>query len=911
MKKVTKLLFLGSFTLIAFYFRASGLFHGLDDGVVFHPDTPKQVVNLEQGLLGKHIHYTGSLFYDGYPYGLNRIDELVVRGLRIAWTPMHHLLHGDGVPFPFSERLQHYYIVRVLRLLYGMIAFGLLVRTSFLLFPKPFVPLCVMLLYAVAPLASTVTHAASGDIGLDLFLSITLYVLARHVLKPKPFYLVVAGVSVGMAFACKYQGAMGAWIVALYLFVRFFSWELNAILDFFKKGVLSAGGFFAGVLLLTPGLWVDPSVTWKLMRKNFEFIKNYGVPTEFLDLPLSTRIYTGLTQNIPVVFTALNLFLVLTGMLSLILVVYRKITRSKTEDAVELNAYWLALASFPFMFILLSTAMKPMVQPFHFSFVLLPLILSVGFIFHDLHSRFGRKGRGLAISLGVIIFLSSLWVALLEDAFWRKPSIVPAYNNFAVGSTEAALHISRDSSRSDIIKSFYLHPSGLSVFRNRPKTLSSRDAAWWNTHQQLPLPSRPLRDDVPGWIFLNGPFFPNNDHSFKLDASNRSTVNLVQEDSPIKTLQLGLRSGIRPTYLSGRIGNNHFSAFLPPHSQEILTVSISDAQFSFPSTKDHPATFVYELDVEASPGAAWVDVIRSEKQLETYKMFGPTPASAPPLLSERSVTVLSRTRFLGSASIAKIDDAETMLFSRSRGLPAGSYTLSSTFINTASKTAQVQFALGAESDEAAMLNSAVMTVPVGLSSQQVVFHKPFDPFEVELSLLTKNKGLLLKEWSLRPAPDQQILASESGPARMFHPLDLTYDNGLKLTGFLLRFPDSLTGKITWGVQAQFPKGFSSSVFEESVIFIHLLGEDGSLFQALDIPLLQASYLGGKQKVHHATLTNGLGSLKRLTVQIGIYNPRTRIRMNPKTDNPLRMDQIDDRAITLQSFDAPFVGKTFP
>jgi len=128
---------------------------------------------------------------------------------------------------------------------------------------------------------------------------------------------------------------------------------------------------------------------------------------------------------------------------------------------------------------------------------------------------------------------------------------------------------------------------------------------------------------------------------------------------------------------------------------------------------------------------------------------------------------------------------------------------------------------------------------------------------------------------------------------------------------LLRFPDSLTGKITWGVQAQFPKGFSSSVFEESVIFIHLLGEDGSLFQALDIPLLQASYLGGKQKVHHATLTNGLGSLKRLTVQIGIYNPRTRIRMNPKTDNPLRMDQIDDRAITLQSFDAPFVGKTFP
>ncbi len=56
----------------AVYFRSAGLFRGLADQFQFHPDESKQVMSLFNYLQGRHVHYFDSLFYDGYPYGLNR-----------------------------------------------------------------------------------------------------------------------------------------------------------------------------------------------------------------------------------------------------------------------------------------------------------------------------------------------------------------------------------------------------------------------------------------------------------------------------------------------------------------------------------------------------------------------------------------------------------------------------------------------------------------------------------------------------------------------------------------------------------------------------------------------------------------------------------------------------------------------
>lgn len=66
--------------LLALYLRISGIFRGLgEQGSLFHPDEAKQILALFNFLNGDYVRYYGSLFYDGYPYGLNHLDEYLLR----------------------------------------------------------------------------------------------------------------------------------------------------------------------------------------------------------------------------------------------------------------------------------------------------------------------------------------------------------------------------------------------------------------------------------------------------------------------------------------------------------------------------------------------------------------------------------------------------------------------------------------------------------------------------------------------------------------------------------------------------------------------------------------------------------------------------------------------------------------
>lgn len=875
----TKSLLLG-ITLLAFYFRASGLFHGLDDGFIYHPDTPKQVANLEQGLHGTYIHYTGSYFTDGYPFGLNRIDELIIRSVRFAWSPIHHLLHGQGVSMALPNRTQLYAVVRVLRLLYGMVAFGLLAHISFRLFKKSFVPMCILFMAAVAPLSSTVTHAGSGDIGLDLFLCVTLVALTRYVNTPKLGYLILAGLSVGLAFACKYQGGMGAWVVGIFILLQSPPLDRKQAVQFLRLGMTAAFGFFAGVFLLTPGLWVDPSRTWKLMRQNMDYIKDYGVPPEVLELPLSTRIVSSLTQNIPVVAQALGLGLVALAGWSLLQAVRKKSRLPLTPSPTRLRAFWVSVASFPFVVIVISTAMKPMVQPFHFSFLLFPLVLTAGFVLNGIQQTFHRSGIFLVSVLTILVSGASLHRSLQEDDLWRKPGVTPIHTRYATHSTLQPLDLSRDIAHTHEIKSFYLHPPGLPVFRNQRRVAVSNHATWWNTNRQLPLPTRPLFDEVPEWIFLNGPFFPNNDHAFRLDAGEKSTVYLVQEKEARDTLQLGVRSGARPTRIHGKTGEFSFSATLPPHSQEILTLYLTNVDRTFPADTYFPATLIYDLEIESSTGPVWVEVIRDDQQLLTYQKFGPGKQGDQWSLTDKEVQIWSTTRFLDSSTVTKVQAGEHPLFLQTEGLPAGSYDLNVSFINTGSKSAEMEVLLRSPYERGPTMEGQSIKVAPGHSAHQLTFHKPFTPFEVQCVLLTSNENLLLEKWSFRPSSKQQIPLALPKPAPDFHPLALSFEQGPKITGLAITVPETKEGEITWSVRSEIPTSLSEENFLKSVIFIHILDKDGSIFQTLDIPLVEATFGDQAPQVHRAPLSGSLVSLNSSSIRVGVYHSRTFLRSKP-------------------------------
>jgi hypothetical protein len=291
--------------LAAAYLRASGLYRGLGDGAVYHPDSPKQVMMLYHYLHGNGVAYYDNLFYDGYPYGLNRIDEAAIRAVRAVADPVRTLLFPEAPPKPVPTRSELYYWTRTLRALYGLAAMALGYAAVRRFGGGPWPSLAAAALYGLSPLGSTVAHAATGDVGVDLFLALAVYCAAGYAQSGRTRWLGALGVACGMAYSCKYQGVLGLWIGGIPLLVGLLDGPRRAA-SLFRRGGAMALGFVGGVAATNPGFWINAAKTWRDMRHNFAFIQNYNVSADFLAKPLAERMAWGMGHNVPVVVAALG-----------------------------------------------------------------------------------------------------------------------------------------------------------------------------------------------------------------------------------------------------------------------------------------------------------------------------------------------------------------------------------------------------------------------------------------------------------------------------------------------------------------------------------------------------------------------------------------------------------------------------
>lgn len=558
-----------------------------------------------------------------------------------------------------------------------------------------------------------------------------------------------------------------------------------------------------------------------------------------------------------------------------------------------------------------------MVHPYHFSFLVIPLILSAGLALHALHVRSKPQSAGLAVAVTGLIFLQALPVTLREDRLWREPSIIPIYERYASHSTLRPLHIERRfPSERPGVKTFYLHPGGLSVFRNRPREITSRQRLWWREHEQLPVPPRPLHDTVPGWIFLHGARFPNSDHLFRIPGGENHRVRLVHNQPPPETLHLGIRSGSRPVFLEGTLGNAEFSVDLPPHTQKLVKLHPGPPQRVFPAADGQPRTQIHELRVSARPGAAWIEVIHSPLQKILFTAFGPDAHTAPPPpLNEEAAEVLETVRFLDRDESVTVLPPAHPLFT-SEGLPAGNYQLRATLVNLSDQPAPFSFSLEDSLTPSPNVHptgraSPVLHVPPGVSVHTAAFQKSFAPFEVDLSLNTNARGLQLISWSFTPVRDQTPPPKSTPPPLSYHPLDIRYREGIRLTGFHLTLPDNAFEPITWAVRAEIDAALNVKAFSETAVFIHLLKEDDSIFQTLDFPLEQAGYAPWNH-LHAALPEAGYGDLEHLNVRIGLYTPRKRLRKPPDaraTFGPA--PAVSRNAVYVHSIRSPASGASLP
>jgi len=634
------------------YFRASGLFRGLERGVVFHPDAPKQVMMLGNYLHGNYIQYYDSRFYDGYPYGLNRVDEVFLRGATGSLLPIAEMLDTghDTVNMPSKHNL--FYWGLVLRLLYGLAVVLLVYATVMRLSGHAWAALTAAALYAVAPIGAVVSHSITGDIGVDLFLAGALYCASVYTTGGRFHWMAAFAAACGMAFSCKFQGMLGLWVGGIML-LGGMQGSRRPVRLLLRQASAMAAAFVAGVIALNPALLLQTGKTWRNMRINFVFLRDYGVSAEFLEKPLRTRVWFGLTHNIPLIAGAIGYVMVLLSAAALVLSLWmlaRYMRRAENaEDPADNRLRWAfaAVASFPWMALFLATALKPEVQPFHFSFLLPAMAVSIGLLVAAVKSPVWRSTRLAVYVLVPLCLAELLFDSAREDFFWRRPEICEMGSTFSEIVFGQPHYGTKSHGGSRVIKSFYTEPAQLSVFRNRPSGLEHPDATWWRTHGQLPVPAVPFPIDF-HWIFMNGPVFPRNDRMFAVPAGGRgisgrigyggrpllvptwSRAGLWTEKTlvfsrPPEALQIGLRTGRWPARCTVDVrGAASQDVFLPPQSQIILPVAPLHARpIGRGETERDPEMVLVPIRLRAQLGPVWATVLDDADALAIYRRFGP------------------------------------------------------------------------------------------------------------------------------------------------------------------------------------------------------------------------------------------------------------------------------------------------
>jgi len=914
------------------YLRASGLFRGLDQDLIYHPDSPKQVTMLGNFLNGNHVQYYETRFYDGYPFGLNRLDEWIIRSGQLFVRPVKEWLNPGSISAWAPERLDLFRMGRLLRVFYGLITVVLIVAIMRRLGASRGISLAAGSLYAFAPLASTVTHSVTGDIGVDLFMALTVLGLAGYADQGRYRWLLLSGFACGMSFACKYQGGVGLWMVVLsVLLVSRLSWpSINGAL---ARLLMAIAGFVAGVLMGAPGFLIDPIRTWRNMLINFDFIRDYGVPREFLDQPLHDRIVIALGNNLPVVAQSLGWLLTLLSLLTLGHFLYRFIKAGHDDErGKRFRALRLAVTSFPLIALLAATAFKPAIQPYHFSFLLPVMAVSIGLLLHDLKNDPSRKWVSLLMPVAIGgVLIEFACVNMREDFFWRRGEAAFQSFRFSQKTFDEDRYAHKVFSGPNTIKQFYIEPAMLPVFRNRPSSIRHPDADWWLAVHQLPVPSVPL-PGASDWIFMNGPVFPRSDRMFTVSASgpgfikpeqvesterayprvitmDRSTGTwlkrtLVFHDNLPGQFSVGLRSGHWPARYELNIGGQIRSGIIYPHNQVMLTFEDVKPAYQFPRREDVPASFIVPLRVKSQWGPVWLTLIADPRERKVYERFGPVKTNEIPSLSSFVITPdqlaarLENFRYLEGTNAFSVTRDRQKLAGDSSPLAAGTYTLTADVINDG-PIQLLRFEMIDPSGHHHNVSPFETMVEPGQHSKVWKFSKEFLPYDGRIHVSSGGKGLTIRKWNLKPDPEgmfnrNEYLAPEVDDAIVLptvRPLDIQFPGIGKIKG--IAFPERVQrgAAFSYLVHLEPDPALAHRVFHEAYLFLHLKDEKGKIVKVFDYPLNCATFTLDRFIVREGVLANEDIGPGTYYLDAGVFNARTRLRYRFTRQKDLTGDWI--------------------
>jgi hypothetical protein len=270
--------------VVALFVRFYGLSHDLDEGNVYHPDTPKQIDAAERFLRGHYYFKTKEDFHDidGYPYFSMHLVEYEWRGISGVHSLFRYLMGWRREltqPYEYADLDITLFVVArlsvcVLSALAVLVVYRIGLETW-----GPLVGLLGAGLAAVSWLTVETAHYAMPDAIMDLFVCLTVLVALRMYRSERLVYPLLAGVLAALSFATKYNGGIVLLVVLLLHVLKYASPR-----RLFSRRALGAAGLIAagtliGVVGAIPSLLIYPD----RVVKGIMLFSRYA--SQFRDLP--------------------------------------------------------------------------------------------------------------------------------------------------------------------------------------------------------------------------------------------------------------------------------------------------------------------------------------------------------------------------------------------------------------------------------------------------------------------------------------------------------------------------------------------------------------------------------------------------------------------------------------------------
>ncbi len=399
------LVFVALFTIhaMALWFRVAGLSHGLEERIVYHPDTPKQAMVAERFLKGEYFLHVGNPDYDGYPFFSSLITSVVFQ----TWVPAVNAVsrHMGRTAVITPDRWTILWTMRILNVLFSMgIVWG--VYSLGRRIGAPLAGLLAALFAALSPLAIISCHYGMSDSPVSFFALMTVLFSVHAYSRGRYMDYAAAGVAGAFAFAAKYHGGLVVIPFIVAHACRYPGWRLlrerGAWLRLAVAGVSSIGG----VIAVTPAFWVNPDQALDDLWAFFGRVSTFGMG--FLsDMNVVQRMWFSLGHN----WYAFEKGLSLPGILLLSVGVVM-LPRWKKD-------VWI-LVSLPLGYILVGLTLKPLSDPQYHTIATHVIFLLLALVIVRI-ARCRSRLVGLPVAVAMALLVSVLLARVtLEQTFFFK-----------------------------------------------------------------------------------------------------------------------------------------------------------------------------------------------------------------------------------------------------------------------------------------------------------------------------------------------------------------------------------------------------------------------------------------------------------------------------------------------------------